>query len=87
MANLSDASVQEMLSGRYIGSLATQNEDGTTHMVAVWCYFDGESIYVATAGYSRKAKNVKRSSQVSLMIDGRDLAAQRGSASPVLRGC
>lgn len=78
MANLSDAAVLEMLSGRHIGSLATQNADSTTHMVAVWYYFDGESIYVATAGYSRKAKNVKRSSQVSLMIDARDLAAQRG---------
>lgn len=78
MANITDAAVQEMLSGRHIASLATQNADGTTHMVAVWYYFDGESIYVATAGYSHKAKNVKRSSQVSLMIDGRDLAAQRG---------
>ena len=78
MANLSDAPVQEMLSGRYIASLATENADGTTHMVAVWYYFEGENIYVATAGYSRKAKNVQRSSQVALMIDGRDLAAQRG---------
>lgn len=78
MANISDAAVQEMLLGRHIASLATENADGSTHMVAVWYYFDGEAVFVATAGYSRKAQNVKRSSRVSLMIDARDLAAQRG---------
>ena len=78
MAQISDAIVQEMLLGRHIASLATENADGSTHMVAVWFYFDGESVYVATAGRSRKAQNVQRSSRVSLMVDARDLAGQRG---------
>jgi len=78
MAQMSDALVQEMLLGRYIATLATENADGSIHMVAVWYYFDGESVYVATAGRSRKAQNVSRGSRVSLMIDSRDLAGQRG---------
>ena len=78
MAEISDASVQEMLSGRYIATLATENADGSIHMVAVWYYFDGHWVYVATAGRSRKAQNLRRSSRTSLMIDSRDPAAQRG---------
>jgi general stress protein 26 len=78
MVQISDASVQQMLSGRYIASLATENADGSLHMVAVWYYSDGENIYVATAGSSRKAQNARRSSKASLMIDSRDPAAQRG---------
>ena len=57
MAQISDASVQELLSGRYIASLATENADGSIHMVAVWYFYDGESLYVATSGRSRKAQN------------------------------
>ena len=78
MAQISDASVQELLAGRYIATLATGNADGSIHMVAVWYYFDGEAIYVATSGRSRKAQNLQRSSRTSLMIDCRNPAGQRG---------
>lgn len=78
MASLSDASVQEMLSGRYIASLATESPDGSIHMVAVWYWSDGKDVYIATSGNSRKAKNLQRNSRASLMIDSRDPAAQRG---------
>jgi hypothetical protein len=36
MASVTDALVQKLLTGRYIASLATQNPDGSIHMVAVW---------------------------------------------------
>jgi len=78
MASISDAPVQEMLAGRYIASLATENPDGSIHMVAVWYWSDGRDVYVATAGQSHKAKNLQRSPRVSLMIDSRDRTAQRG---------
>jgi len=78
MAQISDAAVQEMLSGRYIASLATENADGSIHMVAVWYFCDGESIYIATSSRSRKAQNLRARSKVSLMIDSRNPAAQRG---------
>ena len=44
MVQISDAAVQEMLAGRYIAALATQNADGSIHMVSVWYFYDGESI-------------------------------------------
>jgi PPOX class probable F420-dependent enzyme len=78
MASLSDVLVQQMLNGRYIASLATQNADGSIHMVAVWYWFDGSNIFVATSSRSRKARNLQSQAKVSLMIDSRDPAASCG---------
>ena len=78
MASLSGPLVEELLSGRYVASFATENPDGSIHMVAVWYWFDGASIYVGTSSRSRKARNLQSSARVSLMIDSRDPAASRG---------
>lgn len=78
MASLSDALVRQLLDGRYIASLATQNPDGSLHAVSVWYWFDGAQVYVATSGRSRKARNLQANSNVSLMVDSRDVAASRG---------
>jgi nitroimidazol reductase NimA-like FMN-containing flavoprotein (pyridoxamine 5'-phosphate oxidase superfamily) len=78
MAALSDALVQQLLGGRYIASLATQSSGDTIHMVAVWYWFDGTNIYVATSSRSRKARNLQANSKVSLMIDSRDPSASFG---------
>jgi nitroimidazol reductase NimA-like FMN-containing flavoprotein (pyridoxamine 5'-phosphate oxidase superfamily) len=76
MASLSDALVQQLLGGRYIASLAT--EGNAIHMVAVWYWFDGAKIYVATSSRSRKARNLLSNSKISLMVDSRDPAASFG---------
>lgn len=78
MVQMSDASVQQLLSGRYIASLGTENSDGSIHLVAVWYYYDGQNIYIATSSRTRKAQNLRRSSKVSLMIDSRNPATQKG---------
>jgi hypothetical protein len=36
MASISDALVRQLLEGRYVASIATQNTDGSIHMLAVW---------------------------------------------------
>jgi hypothetical protein len=41
MASLSDSLVRHLLESRYIASLATNNPDGSAHMVAVWYWFTG----------------------------------------------
>ena len=79
MALLTDSLVTQMLQERYIASLATQNPNGSIHMVAVWYFFDGAHVYVATSARSRKARNLQSKSNVSVMIDSRDVAASRGS--------
>src|SRR5215469_9698254 len=78
MASLSDALVKSLLEGRYIASFATHNPDGSLHIVAVWFWFDGTDIYVATSSRSRKARNLQGNQSVSLMIDSRDPAASYG---------
>ncbi len=78
MASLSDPLVHELLSGRYVASLATENTDGSIHIVAVWYWFDGATVYVATSSRSRKARNLRSNPKASLMIDSRDPAASRG---------
>ena len=78
MASISDSLVQEMLSGRYVATVATGNDDSSIHMVAVWYLSEGAHIYVATSSRTRKARNLCANSKVSLMIDSRDPAASRG---------
>jgi general stress protein 26 len=78
MASMSDALVRQLLDGRYIASLATTFPSGKIHMVAVWYLFDGANIYVATSSQTRKARNLKVGSSVSIMIDSRDPLASFG---------
>lgn len=78
MALLSDVLTQELLAGRYVASLATTSEDGSIHMVAVWYWFDGSYVYIATSSKSRKLRNLLSNPNASLMIDSRDPAASRG---------
>ena len=44
--------------GRFIASLGTESEDGSTHLTAVWYLFEDGCLYVATSSRSRKARNV-----------------------------
>jgi PPOX class probable F420-dependent enzyme len=78
MASLLDASVQQLLNRRHIGSIATHNPDGSIHLVAVWFWFDGTDIFIATSSRSRKARNLRANTELSLMIDARDPAASYG---------
>jgi PPOX class probable F420-dependent enzyme len=78
MALLTDPLVQQLLQQRYIASIATENPNGLIHMVAVWYWFDGTNIFIATSSKSRKARNLKSTPKVTLMIDSRDPAASCG---------
>jgi PPOX class probable F420-dependent enzyme len=78
MASLSDRVVRQLLDGRYIASFATHNPNGSIHVVAVWFWFNGSDIFVATSSRTRKAKNLQANPGVSLMIDARDPAASWG---------
>jgi PPOX class probable F420-dependent enzyme len=78
MASLADALVRQLLDGRHVASLATENPDGSIHMVAVWYWFDGARVSVATSSRSRKARNLQANPKTSLMIDSRDPAVSCG---------
>jgi hypothetical protein len=69
---------EEILSGRFIASLGTENEDGSIQLTAVWYLFDGGCLYVATSSRTRKARNVAARPKASLMVDSRNPASERG---------
>jgi hypothetical protein len=77
LATLADTLVTELLDARHISPLATENPDGSIHMVAVWYWFGGTHGFLATSLRSRKARNLQSNSKVAFMIDARDPAAPR----------
>lgn len=70
---------EEMLAGRFIASLGTENEDGSIHLTAVWYLFEAGRFYIATSSRSRKARNAVARPRASLMVDIRNKpASERG---------
>ncbi len=78
MAKLSDKLVQELLQGRRVACLATENSDGSIHLTAVWFLFEGDCAYVATSSRAVKARNLRARPKASLMVDIRDSVEARG---------
>jgi hypothetical protein len=50
--------LQELLRGRYIATLGTENPDGSIHLTAVWYLFESGCLFVGTSSKSRKCRNV-----------------------------
>lgn len=78
MHSTTPSGAEEILQGRFIASLGTENEDGSIHLTAVWYLFDGSCFYVATSSRTRKARNVAARPRASLMVDIRKPASERG---------
>ena len=73
-----DPKLQELLRGRYIATLGTENSDGSIHLTAVWYLFESGSLYVATSSKTQKARNVAARPKASLMVDSRKPGTERG---------
>lgn len=73
-----DSSLQEFLAGRHIGTVATENADGSIHMTAVWYLFKDGNFYIATSSKTQKAKNLAARPKTSLMVDSRKPGKERG---------
>ncbi|MGC1484296.1 MAG: pyridoxamine 5'-phosphate oxidase family protein [Candidatus Acidiferrum sp.] len=73
-----DPTLQELLRGRYIATLGTENADGSIHLTAVWFLFEDQCLFVATSSKSRKARNAAARPKASLMVDVRKPGAERG---------
>jgi len=72
-----DPTSQELLRGRYIAALRTENADGTIHLTGVWYLEDGH-LFIATSSKSRKARNIVTRAWSSLIVDARKPGAERG---------
>jgi PPOX class probable F420-dependent enzyme len=73
-----DPAFQELLRGRHIASLGTENADGSIHLTAVWYLFEDGCLYVATSSKTQKGRNVAARPKASLMVDVRRPGAERG---------
>ena len=73
-----DPTFQELLRGRYIAALGTENADGTIHLTAVWYLFEDGNLFIATSSKSRKARNIAARAKASLMVDVRKPGTERG---------
>lgn len=78
MASPQDLLIEEVMARRAIACLATQNEDGSIHLTAVWFAYENGRLYVATQSQSRKARNLSARPNASLMVDVREPGAERG---------
>ncbi len=90
MAKLNDKLVQELLQGRRVACLATENADGSMHLTSVWYMFEEGSAYVATFSRAVKARNLQARPKASLMVDIRETVGARGvtlmGAAEILTG-
>lgn len=73
-----DSNFQDLLQGRHIATLATENADGSIHMTAVWYLFEDGCLYVATSSRTQKARNVSARGKASVMVDARKPGTERG---------
>ncbi len=87
---LSQEKRQELLQGRRIATLATENDDGSIHLIAVWYLFEKGHFYISTFSASRKARNAAARPKASAMVDVRRAGQERGVTASgkveILRG-
>jgi len=69
---MSDAEIDEFLSGRHTMNVASFNHDGTIHLVAMWyAVLDGHPVFW-TFGKSQKIKNLQRDPRITLLVESGD---------------
>ncbi len=74
-------SLEELLAGRYIATLATRNADGSTSLAAVWFLWRAPYVYVSTDPTSRKARNAAARPEGAILVDARTPAPYRGATA------
>lgn len=52
-----------------IARICSINKDGTIHAVPVWFYYNDDEIIIGTPRNSRRAKNIERNNNVTILID------------------
>jgi len=61
--------IESFLKEAKIARFCSLNDDGTIHAAPVWFKYENGKIVVVTPDHSRKARNVKRSKNVTILID------------------
>ena len=61
--------IESLLKEARIARFCCHNDDGTIHATPVWFKYENEKIVIVTPDRSRKARNVKRNKDVTILID------------------
>ena len=69
MTTIAPPGSDKLLTGRFIASLGTHNQDGSIHLTAIWYLFEDGCFYISTSSRSRKGRNVLARPKASLMVD------------------
>jgi general stress protein 26 len=64
-----EAEVESFLAKAPIARLATHNPDGTIHIAPIWFKYTDGHILMPTQEITRKVRNIKRRSDVTVLID------------------
>jgi PPOX class probable F420-dependent enzyme len=76
-----DERLTELLAGRHLATLATENADGSAHLTVLWFLHHEGAVHFATSPTTRKVRNARRSQRASVLIDARGGAVLRGAAA------
>lgn len=68
MDPLAPDELRTLLDENYLATFCTTNPNGTIHAVPVWYRYDGDAFWVLTGADTRKTKNLRLDSPVSLSI-------------------
>lgn len=66
---LEKAELESILKEARVARFCCLNEDGTIHATPVWYRYMNGKIVVLTPDHSRKARNIKRNKNVTILID------------------
>ncbi len=69
MPELTHAEIDAFLAEPLIARVATTRPDGRPHVVPVWFYWDGTSVYMETPPTFVKAKNLTANPNIAISID------------------
>jgi general stress protein 26 len=70
--HLTREEIASLLTEAKIARFCSLNEDGTIHVAPVWFKYEQEALIIVTPARSRKVRNVRHNTKVSLLVDVSD---------------
>lgn len=67
--HLNENEIKEFIKTAKIARICSHNKDGTIHAVPVWYNYENGKIIIGTPKASRRAGNIRRNSNVTVLID------------------
>jgi PPOX class probable F420-dependent enzyme len=70
--SMDDTALHEFLARPWVAKLGTLNPDGSMHISPMWYHYDGSTFTMSANRLSIKAKNLRRDSNATLLVDSRE---------------